>query len=353
MSLVSRTVQGQARPSRTRALGGQKPTVGIMKLGVVGATGLVGRNVCSILAERDFPIDELRVYASELSVGRSIQVGARGAVVQRLTVGCFDGLDLVIFDVEDDLAEVWVEEAVGAGARVIDNSSAFRRDPRVPVVVAGVNDQDLDRMERGIVACANCTTAVLACAISPLHRQVGIERLWTATYQSVSGQGVAGLHELDMQLKGGDEQSVFPQRIAGNVIPVVGRLGGSGSTSEEDKLGFEIRKILHAPDLDVTVTCVRVPVRVGHCHVSTVQLTRAVSVEEVLTWLHEAPGVEVVAGGLASPRRVEGTDPVLVSRVRVRDDRPNEVSLFVAGDNLRRGAALNAVELAESLAQRP
>jgi aspartate-semialdehyde dehydrogenase len=338
------------------------------RVGVVGATGVVGQEMLRILEERAFPVSELRVYASPRSEGRSLDFAGGEVVCQVLRDGCFDGLDLVVVDVDDPLALEWAPRAAAAGARVVDNSAAFRMDPEVPLVVAEVNPDDVHDLPKGIVSCPNCTTMVLVTALAPLHRAAGIERLVVSTYQSVSGAGQAGMHELAVQwAKGAGQEDVlrragavpgaiepgdvWDRPIAGNVIPLAGSMGDDGTTSEERKLRDESRKILHAPELRVTGTCVRVPVYVGHSMSANVQFARALSSEEASAILSEAPGVVLVDGGTGSPTALEGAgiDPVLVGRLREDPTQPDTIDLWVTGDNLRKGAALNAVQLAELL----
>jgi aspartate-semialdehyde dehydrogenase len=341
-----------------------------VRVGVVGATGLVGSEMLRVLEERAFPVEELRVYASARSEGRRLPFGDREVTCEVLRAGCFDGLDLVIIDVDDPLAAEWAPVAAAAGAKVVDNSAAFRMDPDVPLVVTEINPGDLQHMPKGIAACPNCTTAVLVLALAPLHRAAGIERIVTATYQSVSGAGQAGLRELDEQwTKGGGQADalrragalegvvapgeVWDRPIAGNVIPLAGSLKEQGYTSEEWKLLHESRKILHADDLLVSMTCVRVPVYVGHAHSANVRFSRPVTRAEAVELLSDAPGVRLVDDGDGHPTPLEsaGVDPVLVGRVREDPSEPGSLNLWVAGDNLRKGAALNAVQIAELLAR--
>jgi aspartate-semialdehyde dehydrogenase len=341
-----------------------------VRVGVVGATGLVGSEMLRVLEERAFPVEELRVYASARSEGRRLPFGDREVTCEVLRAGCFDGLDLVIIDVDDPLAAEWAPVAAAAGAKVVDNSAAFRMDPDVPLVVTEINPGDLQHMPKGIAACPNCTTAVLVLALAPLHRAAGIERIVTATYQSVSGAGQAGLRELDEQwTKGGGQADalrragaragggapgeVWDRPIAGNVIPLAGSLKEQGYTSEEWKLLHESRKILHADHLLVSITCVRVPVYVGHAHSANVRFSRPVTRAEAVELLSDAPGVRLVDDGDGHPTPLEsaGVDPVLVGRVREDPSEPGSLNLWVAGDNLRKGAALNAVQIAELLAR--
>ncbi|MFO7591245.1 MAG: aspartate-semialdehyde dehydrogenase [Acidimicrobiia bacterium] len=338
------------------------------RVGLMGATGLVGTEMLRVLEERAFPVDELRPFASQRSKGRLLPFNGSEVECRVLEDGCFDGLDLVVVDVEDDLATEWAPKAVAAGARVVDNSAAFRMEPDVPLVVAEINPGDVHEMGRGIVSCPNCTTMVLVTALAPLHRAAGIERMVISTYQSVSGAGQAGLNELAEQwTKGAGREDVlrragatpgaiepgecWDRPIAGNVIPLAGSRREAGYTSEEWKLTHESRKILHAPELRVSATCVRVPVYVGHAMSANVQFRRRLSRNDAAELLTAAPGVRLVDDGDGAPTPLEaaGVDPVLVGRLREDPSQAQTLDLFVTGDNLRKGAALNAVQLAELL----
>jgi aspartate-semialdehyde dehydrogenase len=339
----------------------------MVRVGVVGATGLVGTEMLRQLEERSFPVSALRAYASPRSEGRRLPFAGGEVVCEVLRDGCFDGLDLVVIDVDDPLSLEWAPRAAAAGARVVDKSAAFRMDDDVPLVVAEVNPEDLRDMPRGIVSCPNCTTMIPITAIAPLHRAAGIERMVAATYQSVSGAGMPGMHELDEQWTKGDGHAeqlsragalgavdpghVWDRPIAGNVIPLAGSVREAGYTSEEWKFVRETRKILHAPDLPVTATCVRVPVYVGHAVALNVQFRRDLSKEEAVDLLAEAPGVQLVENGDGHPTPLEaaGIDPVLVGRIRVDPSQERTLDLWVTGDNLRKGAALNGIQLAELL----
>ena len=339
-----------------------------MKVGVVGATGLVGTEMLRLLEERAFPVRELRAYASARSEGRRLPFAGGEVVCEVLRDGCFDGLDLVVIDVDDPLALEWAPRAAAAGAMVVDNSAAFRMEPDVPLVVAEVNPEDVRDAPRRIVACPNCTTMVLVTALAPLHRAARIRRMVVATYQAVSGAGQPGMRELAEQWVkwAGHEEvlrragatpgaieagEVWSRPIAGNVIPLAGSVRDAGYTSEEWKLVHESRKILHAPDLAVTGTCVRVPVYVGHSMAANVEFASPISRDEAAALLADAPGVVLVDGGAGAPTALEGAgiDPVLVGRLRQDPSQPNTLDLWVTGDNLRKGAALNAVQLAELL----
>jgi aspartate-semialdehyde dehydrogenase len=338
------------------------------RVGVIGATGLVGGEMLRVLEERAFPVDELRVFASPRSEGRKLPFAGGEVECEVLRDGCFDGLDFAIVDVDEPLALEWAPVAAAAGAKVVDNSAAFRMEPDVPLVVAEINPEDLRSMPRGIASCPNCTTMVLVTGLAPLHGAAGIERLVVSTYQSVSGHGVAGMRELDEQwtkgagqaerlrragaLDGGVEPGeVWDRPIAGNVIPLAGSVRDAGYTSEEWKLVHESRKILHAPDLAVSATCVRVPVYVGHAMSANVRFRRPVSRGEAVALLSGVPGVRLVEDGDGHPTPLEsaGVDPVLVGRVREDPSEPGSLNLWVTGDNLRKGAALNAVQMAELL----
>jgi aspartate-semialdehyde dehydrogenase len=337
-----------------------------VRVGVVGATGLVGTEVLRTLEERAFPVTELRVFASPRSAGRRLRFSGRDVECEVLRDGCFDGLELVIVDVDEPVAAEWAPRAVDAGALVIDKSAAFRMEPDVPLVVSEVNPQDLAHADRGIVSCPNCTTLVLVTALAPLHRAAGIERLVVSTYQSVSGAGQAGLRELAEQwTKGaGQEEALrragttphvaepgdlWPAPIAGNVIPLAGSMQEGGYTSEEWKLVRETRKILHAPDLAISATCVRVPVYVGHAMAANVRFSRALPRAEAAEVLGRAAGVSLVDDGDGAPTPLDGAgiDSVLVGRLREDPSQERTLDVWVTGDNLRKGAALNGVQLAE------
>jgi aspartate-semialdehyde dehydrogenase len=338
------------------------------RVGLVGATGLVGTEMRRIFEERAFPISELRVYASPRSEGRKLPFAGGEVACEVLRDGCFDGLDLVVFDVDDPLSAEWAPQAAAVGATVIDKSAAFRMDPDVPLVVSEVNPEDVHAAPKGIISCPNCTTMVLVTALAPLHRAAGIRRMVVATYQAVSGAGQPGMHELAEQwVKGaGQEETlsragaidgalepgeVWSKPIAGNVIPLAGSVKDAGYTSEEWKLVYESRKILHAPELPITATCVRVPVYVGHSMAANVEFVEPMSRAAAAELLAGAPGVTLVDGGNGAPTALEGAgiDPVLVGRLREDQTQPNTLDLWVTGDNLRKGAALNAIQLAELL----
>jgi aspartate-semialdehyde dehydrogenase len=341
-----------------------------MRVGVVGATGLVGTEMLLLLDQRNFPVDELRAYASPRSEGRALPFKGGEVVCQVLADGCFDGLDLVVIDVDDPLALEWAPQAVASGARVVDKSAAFRMEPDVPLVIAEVNPDDVRDLPRGIVSSPNCTTTVPLLALAPLHRAAGIRRMVVSTYQSVSGAGQPGIHELDEQWTKGAGQAdrylisgretlddflaagdVWDRPIAGNVIPKAGSVREAGYTSEEWKMVRETRKILHAPDIQVSCTCVRVPVYVGHGVSVNVQFEQALTKADAVELLRDAPGVQLVDDGDGAPTPMEaaGIDPVLVGRLREDPSQANTLDLWATGDNLRKGAALNGIQIAELL----
>ncbi|MET0628859.1 MAG: aspartate-semialdehyde dehydrogenase [Acidimicrobiia bacterium] len=342
-------------------------TAAPVRVGLVGATGLVGTEMLRLLEARAFPVAELRPFASPRSAGRRLPFAGGEVECRVLADGCFDGLDLVVIDVDDPLALEWAPQAVAAGARVVDKSAAFRMEPDVPLVIAEVNPEDVRDMGRGIVSSPNCTTTVPLVALAPLHRAAGIRRMVVSSYQSVSGAGQPGVHELDEQWTKGAGQAdryldagargplepgeVWDRPIAGNVIPKAGSVKEGGYTSEEWKMVRETRKILHAPEIQVSCTCVRVPVYVGHGVVVNVQFERPLSKADAVELLTDAPGVQLVDGGDGAPTPMEaaGIDPVLVGRLREDPSQQNTLDLWATGDNLRKGAALNGIQLLELL----
>jgi aspartate-semialdehyde dehydrogenase len=323
----------------------------------VGATGVVGREVLRVLNQRRFPAATVRLFASERSVGR--RIGSQ--VVEALSEEAFTELDVAIFDTPDDVARRWVPRAAAAGALVIDNSAAFRLDPDVPLVIPEVNAQALAHIPRRIVANPNCTTATIAVPLAPLHREAGLRRLVACSYQSVSGAGQRGVDQLwaEVQHMATTHRvpsrplgSAFAHPIAGNLIPAVGSLRGA-HFSEEVKVAAELRKILDAPALAAGVTCVRVPTLVGHGVAVHAEFERPLGAEQARAVLASAPGVQVVddpaAGAYPTPAAAAGQDPCLVGRIRT--DEAGMLAFFAVADNLRKGAALNAVQIAEHLVQ--
>jgi len=339
-----------------------------MRIAVVGATGQVGTVMRSVLAERRFPLDDVRFFASARSAGRRLPWGDGEVVVEDADSADYGGVDIALMSTGATASRVLAPRIAAAGAVVVDNSSAWRMDPEVPLVVPEVNVEALRAIPKGIVANPNCTTMVAMPVLAPLHRESGLRRLVVSTYQSVSGAGLAGVRELEEQLAktvehaaaltfdGGAVEfpppSKFPGPVAHNVLPVAGSVVGDGSneTNEEQKLRDESRKILSIPGLAVSVTCVRVPVFCGHSLSLNAGFARPLSMGRATELLEGAPGVRLV--DMPTPLASAGTDPTLVGRLRVDPTVEHGLALFVVGDNLRKGAALNAVQIAEELAAR-
>jgi aspartate-semialdehyde dehydrogenase len=315
-----------------------------------------------ILTQRDFPLAELRLLASPRSAGTAISTRWGEIEVENLESADPTGIDIALFSAGAERSRFFAPRFAAAGAVVVDNSSAFRRDPDVPLVVAGVNDHAIGR-HRGIISNPNCTTMALMVAAGPLHRAAGIERMVATSYQSVSGSGQRGIDELSRQidLLGSDRHALavggwidpggdlYLRPIGWNVLPYAGSASDEGYTDEEWKLVNETRKILEAPNIAVEPTCVRVPVMVGHGIVATLQFGRPLELDETLRVLAAAPGVEVWTDRVPTPLDAAGRDEVLVGRVRSTLGQPGGISLWAVGDNLRKGAALNAVQIAEQL----
>jgi aspartate-semialdehyde dehydrogenase len=336
-----------------------------MRIGIVGATGQVGGVMRQVLDERDFPAEQVRLFASARSAGRTISFRGRDVPVEDAATADFRGLDIVLFSAGGASSRELAPKVAAAGAIVIDNSSAWRMDPDVPLVVAEVNGHTLRSIPKGIVANPNCTTMAFMPVMAPLHRVAGLRSLVVSSYQAVSGGGLAGVAELDEQVrKVADRAAVltfhggavdfgkphkFAAPIAFNVIPLAGSIvdDGRGETDEEHKLRNESRKILDIPGLPVSVTCVRVPVFTGHSLSVNASFERPISVEEAQAILVGSPGVELV--DLPTPLHAAGMDPSYVGRIRRDETVPNGLALFVSNDNLRKGAALNAVQIAELL----
>jgi len=339
-----------------------------MRIGIVGATGQVGRVMRSILAERQFPVTQLRLFASARSAGRRIPWGDGEVEVEDASTADYSGLDIVLFSAGGSTSKELAPRVAAAGAVVIDNSSAWRMDPEVPLVVPEVNASALESIPKNLVANPNCTTMVAMPVLKPLDTEAGLLTLVVSTYQAVSGAGLAGTAELDEQVrKVGDGATAltmsgaavdypatdkFPEPIAYNVIPFAGGLvdDGLGETDEEQKLRNETRKILGLPDLAVAATCVRVPVFTGHSLSISASFARPISPEDARRLLFKAPGVELA--DVPTPLKAAGVDPTFVGRIRVDPTVEHGLSLFLSGDNLRKGAALNAVQIAEELLAR-
>lgn len=330
------------------------------RVAVVGATGAVGETMLSILAERDFPVSELVALASERSAGTTVKFGDDDIVVQDLATFDPAGVDIALFSAGGDTSKAFAPKFAAAGAVVIDNSSAFRYDDDVPLVISEVNPEAARTRPRGIIANPNCSTMQMLVALAPLHRKAGIVRINVSTYQSVSGAGRSAMEELGRQT--GDllnfreiDPQKFPVQIAFNLIPQIDAFLENGFTKEEMKLVWETHKILGDDSIRVNPTAVRVPVFYGHSESVAVELREKISVDEARALLAAAPGVEVVdertAGGYPTPvTHASGRDPVFVGRIREDLSHPNGLNLWIVADNIRKGAALNAVQVAELVA---
>ncbi|QNO25775.1 aspartate-semialdehyde dehydrogenase [Sphingopyxis sp. OPL5] len=330
---------------------------------VAGATGNVGREVLAILFEREFPIDELALVASSRSQGLDIELGDTGKTAKCQNIDNFDwaGWDMAIFAIGSDATKVHAPKAAAAGCVVIDNSSLYRMDPDVPLIVPEVNPDAIDGYtKRNIIANPNCSTAQMVVALKPLHDAATIKRVVVSTYQSVSGAGKAGMDELwnqTRQIFVGDEKDIqkFTKQIAFNVIPHIDSFLDDGQTKEEWKMVVETKKILD-PKIKVTATCVRVPVFVGHSEAINIEMENELSAEDAQRILREAPGVVLhdkrEDGGYITPVECVGDFATFVSRVRDDPTLDNGLNLWCVSDNLRKGAALNAVQIAELLGRR-
>ena len=330
---------------------------------VAGATGNVGREMINILAEREFPIDELAVVASSRSQGDQIEYGETGKMLTIKNIEHFDptGWDMALFAIGSDATKVYAPKFAAAGCVVIDNSSLYRMDPDVPLIVPEVNPNAIDGYKaKNIIANPNCSTAQMVVALKPLHDKATIKRVVVATYQSVSGAGKAGMDELFEQSRNifvGDpaEPKKFTKQIAFNVIPHIDSFLDDGSTKEEWKMVAETKKILD-PKIKVTATCVRVPVFVGHSEALNIEFENEILAQEAQDILREAPGVMLIDkredGGYITPVECVGDFATFISRVREDSTVDNGLSLWCVSDNLRKGAALNAVQIAELLGRR-
>lgn len=336
---------------------------GSPSVGIVGATGLVGGMMLNLLEQRNFPLASLRLFASTRSAGSRLRFGGREITVEDAATADYSGLDIVFFSAGGSTSKALAPKVAAAGAIVIDNSSAWRTDPEVPLVVAEVNPGALRDIPKGIVANPNCTTMAAMPVLKPLHDAAGLKRLVASTYQAVSGGGIAGVEILRDQIEAGAEGCAalatdggavdlgeprkWPVPIGFNVVPLNYVLVEDGYTEEEIKLRDETRKILDIPDLPVSGTCVRVPVFTGHSLSLNAEFDRPISVEDAVALLDKAPGVVVTE--VPNPLEATGKDPVFVGRIRRDMSVGNGLALFVVGDNLRKGAALNAIQIGEVL----
>ena len=339
-----------------------------MDIAIVGATGQVGGVMRTLLAERAFPVETLRFFASARSAGSTIVWGDSEIVVEDTATADWSGIDVALVSAGKTASMEFSPQMVAAGATVIDNSSGWRMDPDVPLVVPEVNAHELDDIPKGIVANPNCTTMAAMPVLAPLHAEAGLLSLTIATYQAVSGAGLAGVDELASQVAAVidsasslvhdgravefPESSSFPSTIAFNVLAHAGSFvdDGRAETDEEQKLRNESRKILGIPDLAVSGTCVRVPVFTGHSLTVHAEFDRPISPERATELLAGAPGV--VLADVPTPLDAAGVDPTIVGRIRADETRTNGLALFLSSDNLRKGAALNTIQIAEELERR-
>ena len=326
---------------------------------MLGATGAVGQELLALLEERRFPVAELLPLASPRSAGQELSWQGESLTVQPVQAGCFTGVDLVLASAGGSVSRAWAPEAVAAGAVLIDNSSAFRLDPDVPLVVPEVNPEAAFR-HRGVIANPNCTTILLTVALAPLAARRPIRRVVISTYQSASGAGARAMEELRQLsrtvLDGGEPvSSVLPHSLAFNLFLHNSPLEPSGYCEEELKMLNETRKIMELPDLRLTATCVRVPVLRAHSEAVNIEFNEPFPVEEARALLAVAPGVELIedfgANRFPMPTDVTGRDPVAVGRIRQDLSEPNALELWLCGDQIRKGAALNAIQIAELLLQ--
>ena len=325
------------------------------KVAVLGATGAVGQEMIKILQERQFPVSELVPLASARSAGKLIDFNGEKVAIKEAKEDAFEGIDIVLGAAENDIAEKYADAIVKSGAVFVDNSSAFRLDPNVPLVVPEVNGDDV-KLHKGIIANPNCVTTIALTAVNAIHQIAPIKSIIASSYQAVSGAGAAGPVELEGQMKAlakGEEPQVkvFQYQIAYNLIPQIGGEQESGYTSEEMKMQYEGRKILHAPDMKVSCTCVRVPVIRSHSVSLTLRFDRHVSVEEARAVLANAPGVKLVddLNNKQYPMPLDTTDQDIVFVGRIRPDLTddNALCLWCCGDQVRKGAATNCIQIAE------
>jgi len=330
------------------------------RVAIVGATGLVGQEFIRILEQRDFPMSSVRLLASDRSAGRKLFVRHEEIEVEETVPESFENIDIALFSAGGDTSRYFSPMAARAGAVVVDNSSAFRMDPGVPLVVPEVNPEDI-KWHRGIIANPNCSTIQMVVALYPLHKVNPIKRVIVDTYQAVSGTGSAAVEELTTQTKQvleGQEvvSSVYPHQIAFNVLPEIDVFLDNAYTKEEWKMVEETRKIMHANEIAISATCVRVPVFTGHSEAVNIEFSRPMSPDEARQILARAPGVKVLDDTTVSlyPHAwlAAGTDEVYVGRIRQDASHPSGLAMWVVSDNLRKGAALNAIQIAEEITRR-
>ncbi len=329
-------------------------------IAIVGATGLVGQEFIKVLIQRNFPMKSIRLLASDRSAGRKLMVNKQEIEVRETAPDSFEEIDIALFSAGSEISRHFAPFAAQAGAVVIDNSAAWRVEPDVPLVVPEVNPEDIE-WHSGIIANPNCSTIQMVVALYPLHRVNPIKRIVVSTYQSVSGTGSAAMEELNVQSKQVLEGQVtiphvYPHQIAFNVLPEIDVFLDDGYTKEEWKMEQETKKIMHASEIAMSATCVRVPVNIGHSEAVWVEFSSPMMPDDVERILVEAPGVKILDDNAISlyphPWMAAGTDEVFVGRIRRDTSHPNGLVMWIVADNLRKGAALNAVQIAEEMVQR-
>jgi aspartate-semialdehyde dehydrogenase len=327
---------------------------------IVGATGMVGQEFIKVLEQRNFPMAAVHLYASDRSAGKKLYVGHQEIEVKETTPESFQNIDIALFSAGTEISKYFSPIAARAGALVVDNSAAFRMEPKVPLVVPEINPEDI-KLHEGIIANPNCSTIQMVVALYPLHKVNPIKRIVVSTYQSVSGTGAAAVEELTTQAKLVLEGQnvvphVYPHQIGFNLLPEIDVFLDNGYTKEEWKMVDETRKIMHAPDIAVSATCVRVPVFIAHSEAVNIELTNPMSPDDARQILSKAPGIKVLDEPNVSlypqPWLAAGTDEVYVGRIRTDASHPKGLVMWVVSDNLRKGAALNAVQIAEEAARR-
>ena len=327
-----------------------------INLAVVGATGMVGRTFLKVLEDRDFPFDQLYCFASKKSAGEVVVCKGKEYVVEELTEASFDkDIDIALFSAGGDISEVFAPIAASKGVVVIDNSSAWRMDPTVPLVVPEVNPEALST-HNNIIANPNCSTIQAMVVLKPLYEKYGIERVVYSTYQAVSGSGVKGVYDLEEGLKGNNPLSCYPHPKAGNCLPQIDVFLENGYTKEEMKMINETKKILSDDSLKVTATAVRVPIFNSHSESVNIELKSAFDIADVKKCLEEAPGIvlqdDPSNGVYPLAASATGTDPVYVGRIRRDESTDNGINLWIVADNIRKGAATNAIQIAETMLER-
>ena len=323
-----------------------------VNLGILGACGMVGSTMLQVLRERDLPIGELYLFDVAAAAGKTFDYKGKTITVEESTLDIFDrDIDVCLFAVDSPISQKYAPIAAEKGCVVIDNSSAFRMTDGIPLVVPEVNGDDIFT-NNGIIANPNCNTIQAMVALFPLHKAFNIKRVIYSTYQSVAGAGVAGIADLQRTIKG-EAPQCFPYPIAGNVIPRIDTVGENGYTGEETKMIEETKKILHAPDMKVTATTVRVPVEIGHSETINITFEKPYELDEVVKILENAPGIVVQNDAknevYPTPLKIAGTDEVYVGRIRRDFSAENSLNIWVVADNVRKGAATNAVQIAERL----